>query len=444
MRNEIRSKITRPPIFSGRKFANLCSGKSASGRKKKFWFCIFVFVFITGYITTANAQNWSSVSCGTYHTIARKTDGTLWAWGYNWNGQLGLGDTTDRNTPTKVGTDTNWASVSCGAQHTLAIKTDGTLWAWGYNWNGQLGLGDTTERNTPTKVGTETNWSSVSCGVYHTLARKTDGTLWAWGANGDGQLGLGDTTDRYTPTKVGTDTNWSSVSCGVWHTIARKTDGTLWAWGANGNGQLGLGDNTSRNTPTQVTQVILSVNPTSLSFGEIVKGQSKTLSFTLTNTGGGTLTGNLTANQPWISVSPTSFSLGADEDKTISVTVSPTRDLSDKVTYTGTVSITSNGGNATVSISVIPTCAICYPEPISLSSSKELTFWGNGVPYGTIRIYTLTGELVKELRETEGKDRITYDLTNEDGQKIIRGIYLYTASNPKEPKGNRGKFTVVK
>jgi len=217
--------------------------------KKIFTVC---FYFSLVFLSQICKANWSSVSCGGYHTIAIKTDGTLWAWGENGYGQLGLGDTTDRNTPTQVGTGTNWSSVSCGYGHTIAIKTDGTLWAWGYNYYGQLGLGDTTNRNTPTQVGTGTNWSSVSCGGWHTIAIKTDGTLWAWGYNYYGQLGLGDTTDRNTPTQVGTGTNWSSVSCGVYHTIAIKTDGTLWAWGRNGYGQLGLGDTTNRNTPTQV------------------------------------------------------------------------------------------------------------------------------------------------------------------------------------------------
>ncbi len=684
--------------------------------------------------------NWKSVSCGGSHTLAIKTDGTLWAWGYNRDGRLGLGDTNDRGTPTQVGTGTNWSSVSGGGWHTIAIKTDGTLWAWGNNGDGQLGLGTTIQMNTPTQIGTGTNWVSVSGGIYHTLAIETDRTLWAWGNNGWSQLGLGDINNRWTPTQIGTGTNWVSVSGGAGHTLAIKTDGTFWVWGYNLYGQLGLGDTTDRNTPWRVdnnlptlswtgetnytadglhpetgtstttfvyrvkytdadndapksgypklyilkggttvqtltmnyvsgnyntgaiysnaitlspgtdytyyfeaydvwnatatgtptssvtapavssptatgsisgmvtksadgtaisgalvevvsglsvvvssttdtggnysmtvatgtydvrasksgyqtqtktrqvvitgqvttvdfaliettvpvyyikgyvkdsggtgisgvamsltgadvksattnslgsyefmnlssgtytvtpsksgytftpvsrstttlsgnidnwyfTGVIVSTTPVlfvdqiSLSFGEIVKGQSKMLSFTVKNTGEGILSVNITADETWISVSPTSFSLSAGQSATISVTVSPTRELSDYVTYTGAVNIISNSGNATVSISVIPTCAIAYPEPISLLSGKVLTFWGTGVAYGTIRIYTLTGELVKELRETNGNDKITWDLTNEQGEKVVRGIYLYTASNPKEPKGNKGKITIVK
>ena len=196
--------------------------------------------------------NWRAVAGGLYYTLAIKTDGTLWAWGYNGQGELGLGDTTDRYSPTQVGTDTNWQAVSTGNYHTLAIKTDGTLWAWGYNNDGQLGLGDTTNRSSPTQVGTDTNWRAVAGGAWHTLAIKTDGTLWAWGYNGYGQLGLGDTTDRSSPTQVGTDTNWQAIANGYWHASAIKTDGTLWAWGHNSYGELGLGDTDGRSSPTQV------------------------------------------------------------------------------------------------------------------------------------------------------------------------------------------------
>jgi len=196
--------------------------------------------------------NWQTVSAGRYHTLAVKTNGTLYAWGYNGSGQLGLGDGIDRNTPTQVGTDTNWQTVAVGGYHTLAVKTNGTLYAWGQNSSGQLGLGDITARNAPVQVGTDTNWQTVSTGRYHTLAVKTNGTLWAWGQGLSGQLGLGDNSARDTPTQVGTDTNWQTVAGGGDHTLAVKTNGTLYAWGYNGGGQLGLGDTSARNTPIQV------------------------------------------------------------------------------------------------------------------------------------------------------------------------------------------------
>jgi len=143
---------------------------------------------------------------GSGHTIALKTSGTLWAWGYNAYGQLGLGNSgygTDRTTPSQVGTASDWASIAAGYLHTLVTKTTGTLWAWGYNWSGQLGDGTTDNRKTPRQIGTDSDWSQVAAGYYHTLGLKTSGNLWAWGRNDFGQLGLGDTIGRNIPTLVG-------------------------------------------------------------------------------------------------------------------------------------------------------------------------------------------------------------------------------------------------
>jgi len=199
-----------------------------------------------------SSGDWLSISCGNAHSLAIKTDGTLWSWGYNNYGQLGVGDTANRTVPTQVGNETNWAYIACGAYHSIAIKTNGTLWSWGWNLYNQLGLGDTTDRITPTQVGNATNWSTVSCGYYHTSAINTDRTIWSWGNNNYGQLGLGDTTKRTIPTQIGSATNWSFINCGHYNTLAIKTDGTLWVWGNNGNGQVGDGTTTQRNTPVQI------------------------------------------------------------------------------------------------------------------------------------------------------------------------------------------------
>jgi alpha-tubulin suppressor-like RCC1 family protein/PKD repeat protein len=185
--------------------------------------------------------HWVSIAAGEEHTIALKSDGTLWAWGRNAYGQLGDGTTTDRYSPTQIGTDTDWVSIAAGSRHTIALKSDGTLWAWGANGVGQLGDGTTTDRYSPTQIGTDTDWVSIAAGGYFTIALKSDGTLWAWGANGVGQLGDGTTTRSLVPKKIGTDTDWVSIAAGTRHTIALKSYGTLWAWGANESGQLGVG-----------------------------------------------------------------------------------------------------------------------------------------------------------------------------------------------------------
>jgi len=194
--------------------------------------------------------DWVSVAAGHSHTLAIKTDDSLWAWGNNGIGQLGLGDGEGfRIIPKQVGEDNDWANVAAGDSHTLAIKTGGSLWAWGYNTNGQLGLDVEGNRNTPEQIGEDTDWASVTAGDSHTVAIKINGSLWAWGANDGGQLGLGDTVNRITPVQIGTDTDWASVAAGGLHTLAIMTNGNLYSWGRNGSGQLGDSTNDSSDIP---------------------------------------------------------------------------------------------------------------------------------------------------------------------------------------------------
>ncbi len=132
----------------------------------------------------------------------------LYSWGRNNEGQLGLGDSTNRSSPTQVGTLTNWLVLAGSYRSSFAIKKDGTLWSWGSNNNGQLGLGNTTNYSSPKQIGSLTNWSAISGGYEFVAAIKTDGTLWAWGRGLNGPLGLGNTTNYSSPKQVGSLTNW--------------------------------------------------------------------------------------------------------------------------------------------------------------------------------------------------------------------------------------------
>ena len=183
---------------------------------------------------------------------AIKSDGTLWIWGLNYYGNLGLGNTTNTNTPLQVGANTDWATISVSNSIMTALKNNGTLWAWGSNIIGSLGNGTNNDSYVPVQVGTDNNWLKISSYGYHSLALKTDGTLWAWGSNSFGALGDGTGVNKNTPIKIGNDNDWAKIYTGQYHSFAIKNNGTLWAWGHNIDGQLGDGTTINRLIPTQI------------------------------------------------------------------------------------------------------------------------------------------------------------------------------------------------
>lgn len=209
---------------------------------------------VTTPVQIGTATTWKAASAGGNHALAVRTDGTLWAWGYNSSGQLGDSTTTTRSSPVQVGTDTNWAGVAAGYSHSVALKTDGTLWAWGYNFDGQNGQGtsDSSSHATPQQIGSGTSWTSIVAGGYHSLAQRSDGTLWSWGNNSYGQIGNASTSNATSPVQTGSATNWSSLSCGIYFTVGTRSDGTLWTWGQNTYGQAGDGTVIQRTLPMQM------------------------------------------------------------------------------------------------------------------------------------------------------------------------------------------------
>jgi alpha-tubulin suppressor-like RCC1 family protein len=219
------------------------------------------FVPIQAGATTLGSSV-AEVALGNNHSCARKTDGTLWCWGSNTSGQLGDNTLTWRSTPVQAGSTTlgsGVAQVALGKDYSCARKTDGTLWCWGYNLSCQLGDNTSTDRKIPVRTGSTTLGSAVaqvSVGQEHGCARKTNGTLWCWGRNSGGQLGDGTTTTRCIPVQAGTGTLGTAVAqfaVGGTHSCAIKTDGTLWCWGYNDSGQLGDGTTVNKTAPVQVT-----------------------------------------------------------------------------------------------------------------------------------------------------------------------------------------------
>jgi len=163
---------------------------------------------------------WSKVT----ELAAIKTDGTLWAWGSGFSGQLANNRSGPSAAPTGSGywisspiqiPGTTWRTVSARNACLLATKTDGTLWAWGQNTKGQLGLNSgTVRKSSPTQVGSDTTWDDVKLGYTSGYGIKTDGTLWAWGDNSVGELGQNSQVHYSSPVQVGSLTGWLSITGG--------------------------------------------------------------------------------------------------------------------------------------------------------------------------------------------------------------------------------------
>ena len=197
--------------------------------------------------------DWCQIGSGSYQSLAIRQNGTLWAWGSNSNGQLGDGTTLAKSSPVSVvGGFTDWCQVDGGSYHTIALRQNGTLWAWGSNSNGQLGTGTTVSRSSPVSVvGGFTDWCQISAGNTHNLALRQNGTLWAWGA----APGIGDNanTNRSSPVSVvGGFTDWCYITAGASSSIGIRTNGTAWSWGSNFEGQLGDNTTTNRSSPVSI------------------------------------------------------------------------------------------------------------------------------------------------------------------------------------------------
>lgn len=219
---------------------------------------------------------WVDVQAGQAYILALKANGDLYGWGDNSYGQLGTGDYADVYSPKLI--MQNVKSYSVAYLHTAVIKIDGTMWGTGYNDWGNLGTGTSEGKiNTWTQESSKaTNWKSVGTGYYNTYGIKNDGTLWASGTNLYGQDAqpdsVGDELDVFT--KVGTDTNWSSVSGGEYHALGLKTNGQLFAWGGNPYGQVGVG--AAVGTTYYAPQQIAGTTWSSISVGKLSSFATKT------------------------------------------------------------------------------------------------------------------------------------------------------------------------
>ena len=192
---------------------------------------------------------------GDGHTLARSDTGSVYAWGDNGSGQLGLGDNQARLEPAAVAGLSGVLSLAAGRAHSMALRGDGSVVAWGANNQGQLGIGTQTNQNAPQPVLGLSNVVAIAAAGDQSFAVRNDGTLWAWGDNDLGQLGDGSTADRSLPVQVGGLSGVVSVAPGATHTLAVDQFGNLWAWGDNSAGQHGDTTVAARSTPVQVAGI---------------------------------------------------------------------------------------------------------------------------------------------------------------------------------------------
>ncbi|OGO84465.1 MAG: hypothetical protein A2Y22_05510 [Clostridiales bacterium GWD2_32_59] len=226
-------------------------------------------VQVLGVGGTGNISEIIQVADGLNHEVALKKDGTVYAWGYNASGQLGNNSTAEYHYPVQVkgvgviGNLSGIVQVAAGDNHTVALREDGTVYAWGYNGNGQLGNNSGTASSTPVQVvgaggtGILTEINQIAASGNYTLALKNDGTVYAWGYNDKGQLGDNTVTQKLYPVQVlgglSGVTQIAAASSTVGSTaMALKSDGTVYAWGYNNVGQIGDGTVVEKHIPVQV------------------------------------------------------------------------------------------------------------------------------------------------------------------------------------------------
>jgi alpha-tubulin suppressor-like RCC1 family protein len=203
-------------------------------------------------VTAGGTTDSSNIERG--HACALLTDGTVWCWGRNANGQLGDGTNIDASAPVEVEGLSNATAVSAGGLYTCAIRSDQTVACWGADGSGQLGDGSNTDSNTPVAVQTLTGVTSLAAGAYHTCA-VSSGNIYCWGQDDRGQLGDGGGSNQNTPEMIALPAGSApakTVVAGDFYTCALLTDSNVLCWGDNDSGQLGDGSTTERDSPTPI------------------------------------------------------------------------------------------------------------------------------------------------------------------------------------------------
>jgi alpha-tubulin suppressor-like RCC1 family protein len=221
-----------------------------------------------------DGSNWEMVTAGGAHTCALRSNKTVWCWGKDDKGQLGIGENniTHNTTPLQVADLTDVTKISAGLAHTCAIVADGSIYCWGWNLGFQLGVTSTDESiPIPTPVlGVPAKAISVAAGAAHTCAIFAGGEVWCWGVNEYGQLGVETNfgvVSRNAPVKVeGILLPQGTISAGAHHTCARNAE-ALFCWGLNHRGQLAVGSATQNENLPEPTPVDAPSKTTAIATG---------------------------------------------------------------------------------------------------------------------------------------------------------------------------------
>lgn len=197
----------------------------------------------------------TAIAAGGGHSVALRSDGSVWTWGWNEHAQLGDGTTDHHAIPRVVRGISGVKAIASGDEHVLALGTDGTVWAWGINDHGEVGIPPDQEnqiQRRPVQVPGLEGITAIASRRYHNIALDGDGTVLAWGEGSFGALGTGTPRDSPTPLKVPGVDSVTDIAAGPYHTLVLKRDGTVWSWGWNQHGQLGHGDLAKQSGPGMV------------------------------------------------------------------------------------------------------------------------------------------------------------------------------------------------
>ena len=212
-------------------------------------------------VLVLGSHSFSEISSRGYNSLARKADGSVWCWGDNTYGNVGDNSIANRSSPVLVVGSHSFVEISNGCTyHSIARKDDGSVWAWGSNSNGQLGDNSITSRSSPVLVLGSHSFIEISTGESYSLARKSDGSAWTWGSNSYGEIGNNSLIQASSPVLVTGGHSFFEISGGGSHSVARKADGSVWSWGYNNVGQIG--DLTMNRKSCPVAQEAINYMPT--------------------------------------------------------------------------------------------------------------------------------------------------------------------------------------